>query len=121
MDGSPMSVAVDPQGFVRLRWAPHLTISGALAREAVAAVGQAAGGQRLPLLVDMADTGSLSRDARGVFADESAASRIALLGRSSVDRVIANFVLGIRQPPVPTRFFTAESEAVVWLLKGADE
>lgn len=113
--GDPMKVSLDPEGFVRLWWAPGVKITGELASDAVAAVEQICEGQRRPMLVDMAATGELTRAARVIFAHESAASAIALLGKSAVDRVIANFALGVSHVPVPTRFFTVESAAVAWL------
>lgn len=111
----PMTVSLDPDGFVRLWWAPGVKITGDLAREAVVAVERICAGQRRPMLVDMVATGELTRAARVVFAQKSAASAIALLGKSAVDRVIANFALGVSPVPVPTRFFTAESVATAWL------
>ena len=113
--GVLMTVDLDPTGFVRLWWAPGVTITGDLAREAVAALDRVCAGQRRPMLVDMTATGQLTRAARVVFAQESAASAIALLGKSAVDRVIANFALGVSPVPVPTRFFTSESVALTWL------
>lgn len=68
------------------------------------------------MLVDMAATQTVSREARAVWATPCAASRIALLGSDPVDRVLANFFLGIRRPPCPTEFFTSRSEAMSWLL-----
>ena len=67
------------------------------------------------MLVDMATTAEVSRAARAVFGRPCQASRIALLGSSPVDRVIANFFLGISKVPCPTKFFTAEREALAWL------
>jgi hypothetical protein len=69
-----------------------------------------------PMLVDMASTETVSREARAVWSIPCSASKIALLGSSPVDRVIANFFLGIHVPPCPTKFFTSESEAMGWLL-----
>jgi len=112
---NPMTVSLDLDGLVRLWWAPGVKITGDLARDAVAAVNLVCAGRRLPMLVDMTGTGDLTRDARVVFAQRSSASAIALLGRSAVDRVIANFALGVSPVPVPTRFFTAEPVALAWL------
>ncbi|MGZ4520450.1 MAG: DUF7793 family protein [Mycobacteriaceae bacterium] len=117
----PMSVGLDGEGFVRLRWAPGVKISGDLAREAVVMVERICAGRRRPMLVDMTGTGALTRPARVVFAEESFASKIALLGKSAVDRVIANFALGVSPVPVPTRFFTAEPAALAWLRNAGDE
>ncbi len=67
----------------------------------MAAVNALAKGAEYPMLVDMASTRSVSRPARAVFSIPCAASRIALLGASPVDRVLANFFLGIHIPPLP--------------------
>jgi hypothetical protein len=113
-----MSVVLGADGIARLWWAPGIKITGDLAREAVAALAGVCQGEQKPMLVDMKGTGALTRDARVVFAQPSSASRIALLGTSAVDRVIANFALGVSPVPVPTRFFTSEAAAMVWLREG---
>jgi hypothetical protein len=113
-----ISVRVDSDGIVRLTWAEGLRISGALAREAMAMVDELNAGQRRPLLVDMTGTATLTREARMAFVDECSASRIALLGRSAVDSVLANFGISVSSPPVPSRFFTSDPAAVAWLCHG---
>lgn len=70
------------------------------------------------MLVDMATVASVSREARSIWSIPCGASRIALLGTSPVDRVLANFFLGVHIPPCPTRFFTSRSEALDWLNSG---
>jgi hypothetical protein len=117
-DLGPATVALDRNGLVRLHWANGTKITESAAREAVAAVNHICAGQRHPMLVDMTGTASVTRPARAVFAEPSAASTIALLGGSAVDRVIANFILGVSTVPVPTRFFTVEAEALAWLRDG---
>jgi hypothetical protein len=114
----PISVRVDPAGIVRLTWAEGLRITGQLAREAMTMVDALNGDRERPLLVDMTGTATLTRAARMVFTEKCSASSIVLLGRSAVDRVIANFALGVSAPPVPTRFFTSEPDATAWLLRG---
>jgi hypothetical protein len=111
----PMRFVVEPDGLVRLLWSPGVTISGELAETAMRRVDALNGDTENPMLVVMRGTGSLSRDARMVFARRCTASRIALLGSSAVDRVVANFALGVRSQPVPTRFFTDEDLALDWL------
>jgi hypothetical protein len=114
-----VQVRVEDLGFVRLTWRTGLRITGALAERAMGLVDQTNGSLERPLLVDMTATAQLRRDARMTFARRCSASRIALLGRSEVDRVIANFAVGVTSTPVPTRFFTSEAAAVAWLC-GAD-
>jgi hypothetical protein len=113
------SVAIDLRGFVRLSWDQDLRITGDMARVAMALVDAANAGRERPLLVDMTGTAALTREARMTFSRRCSASRIALLGSSPVDRVIANFALGVSAVPVPTRFFTSELLAVAWLTDGA--
>ncbi|MGI5133036.1 hypothetical protein ACQEVB_39985 [Pseudonocardia sp. CA-107938] len=113
-----LTVRVEPAGYVRLSWDRNLRITGEMARGAMALVDATNAGRERPLLVDMAGTAALTRDARMTFSRRCSASRIALLGSSPVDRVIANFALGVSGVPVPTKFFTSESLAVAWLTDG---
>ncbi len=113
------AVGVDLRGFVRLSWDRNLRITGEMARAAMALVDATNAGRERPLLVDMTGTAALTREARMTFSRRCSASRIALLGSSPVDRVIANFALGVSAVPVPTRFFTSEPLAVAWLTDGA--
>jgi hypothetical protein len=112
------TVHIDPDGVVRLRWRAGVHISGPAARAAAAAVNALCAGSRHPMLVDMTATASVTREARTVFTEPPDASLIALLGTSPVDRVVANFILGVSKMPTPTKFFTKESKAMAWLRNG---
>lgn len=98
-----------------MRWLPGVHIKVEDARDVMARVNEACENEQQPMLVDMSAVGSVSREARAVWSIPCSASRIALLGKSPVDRVLANFFLGVHVPPCPTRFFTSRSEAVLWL------
>jgi hypothetical protein len=106
---------LDTEGLLRLTWARDASITEADAEAAMEQVNALCGESRHPMLVDMATTAEVSRGARAVFGRPCQASRIALLGASPVDRVIANFFLGLNKLPCPTKFFTSEDEAVPWL------
>ncbi|HCB57390.1 MAG TPA: STAS/SEC14 domain-containing protein [Arthrobacter bacterium] len=116
MEGGKGSVELLADGVIHLIWTPNVRIEVVDAQAAMAMVNEVCNGVEYPMLVDMADTETVSRAARAVWAIPCAASRIALLGSSPVDRVIANFFLGIHTPPCPTQFFTSRSEAMSWLL-----
>jgi hypothetical protein len=111
-------VELGTDGIIHVIWKPKGTIEAADALGALAAVNDVCGGSEHPMLVDTAFTESVSRDARSVFTTPCAATRIALLGSSPVDRLIANFFLGVHKPACPSRFFTSRNEAMVWLAKG---
>ncbi|MBT2554675.1 STAS/SEC14 domain-containing protein [Arthrobacter sp. ISL-5] len=108
-------LVLDPEGLLRLTWARGAFISEADAEAAMERVNILSGESRHPMLVDMATTADVSRAARAVWGRPCQASRIALLGSSPVDRVIANFFLGITNVPCPTKFFTVERDALAWL------
>ncbi len=112
------SLTIDDEGFVRLLWPVGAKITGPSAQQAFDEVNRICGDTRRPMLVDMATTKSVAREARAVFGRPSGASRIALLGRSPVDRVIANFTLGVSEVPCPTRFFTDREKAMAFLREG---
>jgi hypothetical protein len=109
------NLELDTGGVLRLTWARGASITEADAEAAMAQVNALCGDSRHPMLVDMATTADVTRGARAVFGRPCQASRIALLGASPVDRVIANFILGINKLPCPTRFFTDKAEAMSWL------
>lgn len=108
-------LSLDDGGVLQLRWPRGASISEADAESAMRRVNELCGEMRRPMLVDMATTEKVSRGARAVFGRPCQASRIALLGTSPVDKVMANFALGVSRLPCPTRFFTSRDEAMAWL------
>ena len=117
VSGEKATIELCRDGVVRLRWRPRVRVELEDAQAAIAAVDELCQGRRRPLLIDMTGTLSLSRQARIEFAAPNAASRIALLGSSPVDRMIVNFCLRVNPAPCPTRFFTSATEALGWLLE----
>jgi stage II sporulation SpoAA-like protein len=120
MDSSPdsrsaMALRLDEQGVLRLTWAKRLRITAELADTAVGLVEELSAGRRLPLLVEMSGTAGATREARTLLVRRCPVRRLALLGTSAVDRVLANFALGAPAVPVPIRYFTSESAALAWL------
>jgi hypothetical protein len=115
VDGGKGTVELRSDGVIHLIWEPQVRIEQYDAQAAMAAVNEIAGERTFPMLVDMATTENVTRAARSVFSIPCAASRIALLGSSPVDRILANFFLGVHVPPCPTRFFTSRTECMDWL------
>jgi hypothetical protein len=111
-----VTLRIEQGGYVRCAWRPGTRITGELARAAMKELDDLNGGLTRPLLVDMRRTDSVAREGRQAFTEECSASRVALLGESPVDRVIANFTLSVIVMAVPTRYFTSESAALAWLI-----
>ncbi len=109
--GPPSDTARPPTGDIRIgtrrAWDPAPDMAerrpdqGTGCQRAMDRVNEICGSDRHPMIVDMATTDDVTRGARSVFAKPCQASRIALWGSSPVDRVIANFFLGIMKPPCP--------------------
>lgn len=114
VEGGKGTVALGNDGIIHLLWNSEARIEVHDARAAMTAVNAVANGSESPLLVDMT-TVSISRHARSVFRIPCAASRIALLGKSPVDLILANWAMGQQNLPCPTRFFSSETEAISWL------
>ena len=119
VDGGKATLELRADGIVHLAWIRGVRIEEQDARAAMKAVDELCQEESHPMLVDMETTEAVSRNARSVFSIPCAASRIALLGKSPVDRLLTNFFLGVHTPPCPTRFFTSRADATTWLLATA--
>lgn len=74
--------------------------------------------RKLPVLADLTEARSMSRDARKYFSSSEAekyAVALALITDSVVGSVIGNFFLRINNPPYPVRLFSEEKAAIKWL------
>ena len=105
----------DELGVARVTWAPGAVCSGQQARETTDLL-RAMGRGAVPLLVDMRGMASLERAARDHYgAEQGGMSAIALLAGSAVNRMLANFFIGLKKPAIPVKMFTDEATAVTWL------
>ncbi|MEH0111107.1 STAS/SEC14 domain-containing protein [Tersicoccus sp. MR15.9] len=95
----------------------RLSLDGATAQGAVDLVNDWGNGRRIPVLVDMTGMVSVDRDVRRVLTQRSAAAAVALVGASSVERVLANFVISVTNVPCPIQYFRSEEHARAWLLR----
>lgn len=106
---------LDDTGVLHCIWPAHHDITAPLARLAVARAAELAGDHRYPLLVSLIGIHRISRATYAEWAAQTAANRVALLGRTPVDRVIADFAIGLTDLPLPVRYFEDESAALQWL------
>jgi hypothetical protein len=109
---------VGEDGIVRIIWVPGAEVTLEDAREIMEAYHKLRRGRRLPLFIDTRTMKSFARGARHLFAGEEAqgcASAAAIIVDSPVTKVLANFYLGLSKPRLPSRLFSSEDEALVWL------
>jgi hypothetical protein len=70
----------------------------------------------VPLLVDMRELTKFERGGREYFStDHGAVRAVALLVGSAVNKMMANFFIGIQRTQIPIRMFTDREAAVDWL------
>src|SRR5262249_9679796 len=111
----------DGRGIVWLRWPCGIHITAAAARRAMDELDVFNSGHKCPVIVEMVGIAGLDRDARQVFTGDCAASRMALLGGSPMERVIANFAIAVSRHAVPMRYFATEAAAVEWLTRAGPD
>jgi hypothetical protein len=117
VEGGKGTVELDSEGVLHLVWKPGTVLEAVDVHAAMEKVNELADGAEYPMLIDISNTQEVTGQAKSVFSVKCAASRIALLGSSPLNRVIANFAMARRTLPCPTRFFTSRKEAMHWLLQ----
>ena len=110
-----IGVRVLESGIIQVMLPADAEIAGTDARVARAAVRALADGRRVPVMVVITGVVGVSVEARQIYASSLAASAVALVGESPVDRVIAHYLLRSKIETIPAQFFTSEAEAVEWL------
>lgn len=77
---------------------------------------RALGHPGVPMLVDTRGIKDFERTARAHFlADQAGSVAMALLVGSAVNKMIANFFIGMHRQTVPVKMFTDRGSAVEWL------
>lgn len=88
------------------------------AKENIEAIKQFANGNALPVLVDIRQSKGGSKESRAYFASEEVGkiqSACALLVTSPLSRLIGNFFIGFNKTKFPTKLFSSEENAMIWL------
>lgn len=97
---------------------PNIIVNLQDAEENSCSIKKISGDIIYPILVNLKEIQSISKEARDHFSMQNRApgvNAIAMLIRTPVSRVIGNFFLGINRSAVPTKLFTVENDAVLWL------
>lgn len=113
------NITLGEDGIVQITMRPEVhELELTDAQDAIRVVAEVGGGRPRPALVDLRELRSMSRDCRKYFAGPETArveSAVALLVVSPIARAIGNFFMGLNRPLIPTRLFTSETDALVWL------
>lgn len=115
-EGGKAALKILDNGVLCLTWQAGAAIEAEDIASAMAEVNNLSGRVPRPLLVEMSDIATITHHARAALSKPCAASHVALLGSTPVDRLIASFRADTSYP-CPTRFFTVRAEAISWLLQ----
>jgi hypothetical protein len=109
---------VDGDGIIRGREVYGTAFELSDAQEAMELIRKLAAGRSVPLLMDITQLRSMSRDARVFFAQAAHKElllAVALQVGSPFARAIGSIFLGFNRPAIPLKLFTDEAAALVWL------
>jgi hypothetical protein len=109
---------LDADGIIRSTVLPGTEETLADAQENIRTCALLGGGQRRPIVVDMRGVKAQAREARLYYSGPETAqviSAIALITGSRVSALIANFFITVSKNTIPTKLFTDETEALLWL------
>ena len=116
------TVVVRDDGIVDFTYKDGVVVDGEAAERIVAGTRELLGEIRPhPTLIRLNRVKSVTREARTFFAESKEnmeiASKIAMIAGNPIARLVANFFLGINQPPRPTKLFGDVDAATAWLLE----
>lgn len=116
------TVSLHEEGIVCIALREGVDIEPRHVDEITAAASSLSQGKRHGNLVDARKLRYLSKETRDVFArqERTSVSAIALLLESSLQRTLGNLYLNVSHPTIPTRIFTDERLAVLWLREQND-
>jgi hypothetical protein len=117
LESDIVTVDLSRHGFLHVRWTPGAVVTELEATALKNRVAELSSGHALPMLVEMASMTSINRRAAEIFSAPWPLARMALVGASPVDKVIASFYVSRHDHSCPTRFFTSMDEAMAWLTK----
>ncbi len=105
----------EESGIAHCQWRPG-SVCGVDEARAVTAEIRALDHGPVRLLVDMRELTKFDRGGREYFStDHGVVRAVALLVGSAVNKMMANFFIGIQRTQIPIRMFTDREAAVDWL------
>lgn len=112
-----VTVDLSRDGYLHVRWSPGAVVTEIEAIALKSRAAELSAGRALPMLVEMASMKWIDRRATEIFAAPWPLAKMALVGASPVDKVIADFYALRHTHSCQTRFLTSMEEAVAWLTK----
>jgi len=106
---------LDDEGILRVENLPGAELTLEDAQASSRASAEITAGRTVPVLVDMRESRSITREARLHFANDPLIRAQALLVGSRTSKVLGEFFIRLSRATCPVRVFTSEPEALDWL------
>ncbi|MCU1634125.1 MAG: hypothetical protein JWM61_2777 [Micrococcaceae bacterium] len=113
----PRYTLKDDGDFLRLRWAPGVTLQAEDIHSTIAAVTAASPRGKRPLLVHIGLVERITLEAKQLLIEDTCSTRTAVVGVDEVGRVLTAFNY---RSATPSRYFTKEADAIAWLSRTED-
>jgi hypothetical protein len=111
-------VSLRSDGIINFHIKPDVTLNIIDAKEIVAATAEIGEGKRYPLLITAGSFSLVDNEVRK-YASSIEGNKYtiasAIVVNNVAQKLMGNAYIKFNQPPLPTRLFTTEKEAVLWL------
>jgi hypothetical protein len=108
----PRYTLSDEGTFLRVSWAPGVTMDCEAVRSSISAVVTMSASGKRPLLVHIGLVDRVTPKAKQLLVEDTSTTRIAIVSDDAVGMVLSAFN---HRSTVPSRRFTDEQEAIAWL------
>lgn len=105
---------IEPR-IIRLNVIENIEMEQQDAKDMIADAVKLADGQTYAILFDANTSGTISFEAREEFAKSAKRIAAAIVTKSLANKLLGNFFVNFHKPKSPSRMFTDEKEALVWL------
>ena len=112
-----MMTLQEKEGALIVLYKPGIRLDLDMAKQLVANRLDYQKGKNQPVVIHMNGIKATSKEARLYMGKEGVQGITmgAFIVRNSIEQVILNFFLSIERPPIPTKAFTNEEDALVWI------
>ncbi len=113
-------IFIDENGVLVMRYTSDLDFGLEMAKSAIKICEDIVGDHKVPVMVITGEFGSMSTETREYLSGKEVAKHrkaVALVVNNLSHRLIAQFIIKMRNKYYPTQVFKNEEEALIWLNK----
>ena len=111
-------ITLSADGIIYQEYKENINLTVEDSRKEIGVYSELYQGKKRPVLIDIRNVKTVSRESRQFYAGEEPArflSAAALIIGNPVSRIMGNFFMGINKTVMPVRLFADPKEAAKWL------